>query len=528
MVSLICNVFRSDKFRSVLLSRIASKFSIIYRSRFTVGLLLLLGVFRVVISLLAYPPASGADSSDYFLYAAQFKGLDAPIVFNLIYPLYPILIYITHYVLGSIYILIIFQAGLSAVQGIIFYIGIRPYSPALAFIIALMVLGDMQTGILYNFTSTEPLYMFVLNTAFCVFILQTRHPSTQQLQRGDITLGVLLALVLLARPVGRYLIVPFGLLFLLSTRSIWRSAFVALSYGIMLAASMLFNQIIFDEFELNGGGEFMLNRPLVLSGLLDAENGPDSKLILELRERCLDAKSRNLCLIEEVGSWAAVQKLYAGAYQEMLRTRGDEFAKIVFDYFNEFLRQPGLQYHHRLGVPSAVQCADIDAKVQRDTETYLEKDWILYGATDMSYEKLSPIIRDVATAMCPPWPDNTQVREMVDRVAERYRSISRPHPYLWYGAIGLLVLVIPWARRYLFPVILAGAIVANHAAISAMVLNVQPRYIVVTNPYKGFLVLALLFIVGTLALRVIDELLAHNDSRKTSESGSAITVDITE
>ena len=386
----------------------------------------------------------------------------------------------------------------------------------------------MQTGILYNFVSTEPIYMFLLNLAFCVFVYQVKRPSKQRLQRGDIMLGLLLALTLLARPVGRYLIVPFGFLFLLSTRSFWRSAVVAISYGIILVASMVFNQIIFDQFELNGGGRFMLNRPLIESGLLDENNGTASERILELKDLCLNADSRNLCLIEEMGSWAAVQNLYAEAYQEMLQTRGNEFAELVIEYFNDFLRQPGIQYHHALGVPSDVQCADIDTKVQRETETYLEKDWILYGASDMSYEKLSPIIRDVATAMCPPWPDNAQVRETVDQVAVRYRSISRPRPYLWYGAIGLLTLAIPWARRYLFPILLAGAILANHAAISAMVLNVQPRYIAVTNPYKGVLVLALLFVVGTIAIRLIDEVLARNDTPTEDESDSAITVDVTE
>jgi len=522
------NAYHHDGLRSDPLSRASSMLRVLYDSRYTMGLLFLFGIFRVVISLLAYPPANGADSADYFLYAAQFKGLDAPIVFDLIYPLYPILIYIAHYALGSIYVLIIFQAGLSALQGVIFYLGIRPYNPALAFIIALMVLGDMQTGILYNFISTEPLYMFLLNLAFCVFIFQIKRPSEQRWQRGDIALGILLALILLTRPVGRYLIVPFGFLFLLSTRSIWRSAVVAISYGIMLVVSMLFNQIVFDQFELNGGGRFMLNRPLIKSGLLDADNGPASERVLELKNLCLNANSRNMCLIEEMGSWTAVQNLYAEAYQEMLQTRGDEFAGLMIEDFNDFLRQPGIQYHHKLGVPSDVQCTDIDTKVQRETETYLEKDWILYGASDMSYETLSPIIRDVATAMCPPWPDNAQVREVVDRVAVRYRSISRPRPYLWYGAIGLLTLAIPWARRYLFPVLLAGAILANHAAISAMVLNVQPRYIAVTNPYKGFLVLALLFVVGTIAVRVIDEILARNNPPTDDESHSPITIDIAE
>jgi VIT1/CCC1 family predicted Fe2+/Mn2+ transporter len=68
------------------------------------------------------------------------------------------------------------------------------------------------------------------------------------------------------------------------------------------------------------------------------------------------------------------------------------------------------------------------------------------------------------------------------------------------------VLLIPWARHhYLLPVLLAGAILANHAAISAVVLNVQPRYIAVTNPYKGFLLLALVYIIGLLLVRIADE-----------------------
>ena len=125
------------------------------------------------------------------------------------------------------------------------------------------------------------------------------------------------------------------------------------------------------------------------------------------------------------------------------------------------------------------------------------KTWLLYGASDATYEKLRPIMYDISSAMCPPWPDNDTVSSAVDQLAVRYKSLARPHPYLWYGALGVLVLLIPWARRrYLFPVLLAGAILANHAAISAVVLNVQPRYIAVTNPYKGFLLLMLFYIVG--------------------------------
>jgi hypothetical protein len=498
------SAWRSSQFTSI-----QHRLRLIYNSRYTPWLLLFLGVLRTVVFLLAYPPAHGADSGDYFLYAAQFKGLDAPIVFQLIYPLYPLMIYLSFYVLHSIYWLIGLQLVVSALQGVIFYWGLRLYSPALGFVVALMVLGDPQTGILYNFTSTEPFYMFLLNLAFCLYLVQIKHPAGRRIQRGDIFLGITLALVLLMRPVGRYLIVPFGLFFLLGSRSFWRTAVVGVSYGIMLVLSMLFNQVVFDHFELNGGGSFMLNRPLVKSGLLEADNGPASAQLIDLQNACrVVGTARNRCFIDQMGSWPAVRRLYANAYQEMLKTHSTDFAKKVFNEFTDFLRLPGLQYHASK-TPSGVQCADISAKTERDTQTYVERDVLLYGTSDATYDQLYPIVQKTSLAMCPPWPSSSRVKSAVDWVALHYRSLARPHPYLWYGELGVLVLLIPWARRlYLLPVLLAGAILANHAAISAVVLNVQPRYIAVTNPYKGFLLLVLVYFLTMLILRVADGWLA--------------------
>lgn len=495
--------------RAPQLIRLQGQLRFIYDSRFTIGLLLFLGILRVIVFVVAYPPAHGADSGDYFLYAAQFEGLDAPMVFELIYPLYPLLIYLAHYVLGSIYWLIGLQLLMSALQGAVFYVGIRPHSPALGFVAALMVIGDAQTGILYNFTSTEPLYMFLLSLAFALFLIQIKRDRRSW--AGDVALGITLLLVLLMRPVGRYLLAPFGVLFLLATRSWWRTAAVAAGYGAVLVLAMIFNRIVFDQFELNGGGTFMLSRPLVLSGLLEADNGPASARVVELREICPQGKERNRCFLDQEGSWAALRKLNADAYQEMLQEHSREFAERVVDEFTKFLRLPGLQYSGPIK-PSDVQCTDIDATVDRETQQYLEEDTLLYGTPDLTYDRLRTILYDIKMAMCPPWPDDDTVSRVVDQVALHYRSVARPHPYQWYGALGLTVLAIPWARRrWLFPVLLAGAILANHAAISAVVLNVQPRYIAVTNPYKGFLLLALLYILGLLTLRLVDEWLARRN-----------------
>jgi len=40
-------------------------------------------------------------------------------------------------------------------------------------------------------------------------------------------------------------------------------------------------------------------------------------------------------------------------------------------------------------------------------------------------------------------------------------------------------------------------------------LNVQPRYMAVVNPYKGVLLLVLIYVLGVFALRLADEVLAR-------------------
>lgn len=486
-------------------------YNLLVDSRYTVWVLLALGLLRVVLFTLAYPPAHGADSDDYFLYAAQFEGLDAPTVFQLIYPLYPLGIYLSHHVLGSVYWLIGVQLLMSLVQGAVMYWGIRRYSPGLAFAVALFVLGNPQTGILYNFTSTEPLYMFLLNLAFAVFLVQVSKPSDRRLQAGDVLLGVVLVGILLARPVGRYLIVPFGILFFLGTLSFWRSAVVAISYGAMIVVSMLFNQLVFDSLELTGGGTFMLNRPLLRSGLLDADNGPASARVIALREQCPEGQSKNTCLIEVMGDYPSVRRLYQEAYEEMLQTRGREFAELVFEAFTDFLRKPGLQYRGEVA-PSDVQCEDIAERADRNTRAYIEKDWILTSALDASYDRLYPILYDTSDAMCPPWPDSDVIREWVDRLAVRYRSFSRPRPYLWYGLLGVLVIVVPKARRFLLMTLLAGGILANHALASALVLNVQPRYIAVTYSFRIVLLLTLFAVLIEIAITLAQRWQARRPS----------------
>src|SRR5690606_32140828 len=248
---------------------------------------------------------------------------------------------------------------------------------------------------------------------FCVFLVQIKRRPERNITPGDVLLGVLLATTLLSRPVGRYLIAPFGLLFLLGTRSIWRTAVMGAAYGVVLVASMLFNQAVFDRLELTGGGDFMLARPLLKSGLFEADNGPASARMLELRAQCDAEETWSRCLYLQTGDWPAVKRLYNDAYQEMLTAHRADFARLVFDEFTEFLRLPGQQYEGPI-MPADAQCEDVAAVADRNTRTYLEKDWLLLDSPDATYDQLWPIIDDASRAMCPPWPDHDGVREIVD------------------------------------------------------------------------------------------------------------------
>src|SRR5690606_4119417 len=119
------------------------------------------------------------------------------------------------------------------------------------------------------------------------------------------------------------------------------------------------------------------------------------------------------------------------------------------------------------------------------------------------------------TILCPPLPDVPAVREVVDFVNFRYRSLGRPNPMLWYGALLVLALVIPWARRRYLTLVLAGsAYLFNHALISAVIHNIQPRYVVLTHPFRAMLLLTLVFIIAGLLWQMVKRVF---DRRRTQE-----------
>lgn len=161
-------------------------------------------------------------------------------------------------------------------------------------------------------------------------------------------------------------------------------------------------------------------------------------------------------------------------------------------------------------LPAAVQCEDIEARLAATSDNSLlagERGGLLEDPSPETMAVFREKIVAIRTAMCPPLPHSPPLRSLVDFVAFRYRSLGRPQPHLWYGALILLVLILPWARRY-WPLLFSlGAVLLNHALISALLSNIQPRYVVVTNPMRAVLLCLLFFLVITLAVRLLDWLL---------------------
>jgi hypothetical protein len=93
---------------------------------------------------------------------------------------------------------------------------------------------------------------------------------------------------------------------------------------------------------------------------------------------------------------------------------------------------------------------------------------------------------------------------VVDYLMFRYRSLGRPQPYLYYGGLILLVLFLPWARRYRLVLWSAGGILLYHTLISAVIDNVQPRYVLVINPFRAILLALLALILLQLGVLLVD------------------------
>jgi hypothetical protein len=235
------------------------------------------------------------------------------------------------------------------------------------------------------------------------------------------------------------------------------------------------------------------------------ENGPSTALYLEVRDNCREAIY--VCLERQMGSWDRGMAVALGAVLETIVTKGPEYLVNVLQKTSDYLSLTGQQYAPGAELPSAVQCRTADEQVDAWTHASFTSrgfGWALTNFPEERFEELRELARIIRKVMCPSLPHVPLAKDVVDSIAFRYRSLGRPRPFLWYGALLLLAVVLPWARRLLPVILTAGAIILNHAVIAGIISNVQPRYVVVVNPLRAVLLGFLFYIAVQLAARILN------------------------
>lgn len=485
--------------------------------------LLLLGMIRSVLMLLAYPPAHGADSYTYFLQAEQLLGnLTAPRLAELAHPLYPYFLVATWKLTGTIWSTIALQALMSASIPAMFYIGLKRYSPLLGMIVAAALLFDVQTAIFFNFTSTEPLYTFLLCAAVVLLLIEMKERQTHW-SKLILGLGVLLFFVSVARPVGRFLILPFAFLMLVRNRSIRPFLMLVLGFGITYFAFTTMHQSLNRASDNAPGIESGTAQVARITGRLEfisEENGPNTALYLEVRESC-DTDILN-CLADAGGSWGNGLDIMIGVALETIRANFNEYSRLFTQNLLNFLGLTSEQY--REISPASVHCSDADRVLDSIEENprnyiwgrYLEED----AYTESGRADLRILITPIINAICPPSPESLFLRSIVDGISGIQNwLIEQSTPLASYPLLALLVIFVGWVRReFLIPVSILGITLLNHAVISAIVFNVQPRYVAVVNSMRFALLIILAYILLKFVIYALDWYLTRQQIDNTDNT----------
>ncbi len=485
-----------------------------------------LGLLRSIGVLLAYPPAHGSDSFVYFLYVERLRGYDLPLISQTAPPLYPLVLYGAVHVLKSVYWLIGAQFIASAALAPLFYQGLKKVNPLLALGAALVILGDTQVAVVFNFTHTEPLYITLLALALVLFVRVTDAPQrTRRVLAGAFIVGGLLVLLLLTRSVARYLIVAFALVMLLRSRDLTRTAALVGGFALTAALWLGISAAAWGDPEGASTSNHMVFKVVAEKpDWVARANGPHSARYLDLRADCQQDTTSGVyfCLHGQIGDWDETAAVINGVYTETITANRGEYIREIIVHTREYLALSGKQYGLEAGLPSEVQCRTADTHVQGITADSLRDTWWAWILPDhpnysaQTVRDIRAIQRHVLTYMCPPLEHSPQAKRIVDIIATRYRSLSRPRPLLWYAAALGFALAIPWARRrYLTVVLIFGGVLAMHALASAVTFNVQPRYVVVTNPLRATLLLFVVFVLGMTLAHVLDRI-AGRLARRTA------------
>jgi hypothetical protein len=362
-------------------------------------LLFALGIVRNIILLLAYPPALGPDFGAYFMYAERFTGLNIPNLDQLAPPLYPIFVFVTFKVLGSIYWLVGIQFIASALLAPITYLGLRRYSPVLATLASLIVLGDFQTAIVFNFISTEPLYIFLLVVMLYTFLSAVDGDDAKGWSRTAFLVGVLLVLLVLTRAVARYLIIPLAIIMLLRTRD-WRRTFsLVTGYASALLLYTFVTLLLFGRAESRATSNVMMLNFFRETGLVSRENGPNSELFFSTDAECPDYPYYVIrCLEEQMGSWDAATGVISSTYLEAVRVNPIEYLRLIWRETMNFLALTGQQYGIDAQTPSEALCDNPEEiyLVGREQLLYSNWGWVLPDVSESTITSFREAMQPVA------------------------------------------------------------------------------------------------------------------------------------
>lgn len=507
--------------KSTNLTALSKRIHDIARWRWWIPVLFLLGLLRYLILLPAYPPAAESDAVLYFLYAGRFAGYDAmAFADHYVYPLYPALMAISYYGFGSLMVLIGLQIAMMSALAPLYYWALKRVNPIIALIVSFIVLGDLHLALAANFFGTEAVYSFLLALSLTLFMWRLGVEDEKRFYAADLLPGALVVPLLLARTVGRYAFIPFVVVMAIKSRSVKRTLTVLAGYLLTYAAYALISINATGIVVGPTATDYYFYFRIITGNdaiNISAEQGPNSERFIQILDDCnSEVLHHTYCLSQETGSWDAALDILQGAALETVQHNLPEFVRTTWEQLRLFLRHPASIYQLSDQQPNEAQCMHPPAERAASVTPELVKTFVSRLSAHLLLipeDERMPYIEDLQRRVEMFWSEvcpervtyNPALRDAIRPLIERYRSLGRPNPELWYGALLLLALIVPFARkRYLPMVLLFGAMLVNHALASAVMVDVRARFVMIVNPLRATLLVTLLVIIITLLIRAYD------------------------
>jgi hypothetical protein len=337
-------------------------------------------------------------------------------------------------------------------------------------------------------------------------------------------LGVTLVLLLLTRSVARPLFIPvIGLLFLgLHGNLVRRLRQVAwVVFGMVVTMGLVYGGYVVafgaPKSIIGYNNNILIWQPIYRSELLEDINSPEAEQLRMLDTECRPSVSEVPleCMAEALGSTEALQDLLSEVYTTLLNQQTRPYIQGVIEQLVLAMRINSVQY--RLDSPAVASCTDLSMRVDEELAYYLEQERLFTNVT-VNEDSLRDALAQRRALMCPPLYENEDVRGIVVRLAEQYRSLNRPNFWWYYGGLALLVLTVSWLRHCWSVWMLAGGMIAFHALVIAVIFNVQPRYVVIFTPFQAILLVTLFFTLGKVSLLTLDRWQTHQPVKRIDQT----------